>query len=210
MPQFSFDPENITARDAKVSRDRLLKLAALLAEIPTRRFNYDTWVGDGFKGAQDLSCGTTACALGWACTVPAFRKLGLELEVETSTRDEYNDKGDFVEVKSYQATPVCPSPGKTRAGNPKKLYAYEAGQEIFRLSEEQAGFLFTPGVEYGGRTGPGGDDEETGEERTATARQVARHIIKFVEKYRTPGKPFYAKDDENNPKYPEYIDSLCD
>ena len=62
-----------------VSKRRLLKLADFLDRLPPKRFNYATWVGGDWDGRQDLSCGTTACALGWACTIPAFRRLGLRL-----------------------------------------------------------------------------------------------------------------------------------
>jgi hypothetical protein len=57
----------------------LLTLADFLAELPPERFNYESWVGEDWDGKPDLSCGTTACALGWACTMPAFRRLGATL-----------------------------------------------------------------------------------------------------------------------------------
>lgn len=63
----------------KVHAQRLLKLAKFLDELPEERFDLATWVGRSWKGKQDLSCGTTACALGWACTIPEFRKLGARL-----------------------------------------------------------------------------------------------------------------------------------
>lgn len=68
-----------------VYRKRLLALADFLDELDPNRFDYKVWVGyngqmtweDGMEAFQD--CGTTACALGWACTMPKFRKLGLDL-----------------------------------------------------------------------------------------------------------------------------------
>ena len=63
-----------------VGNRRLLKLADLLDALPDERFQFHHWVDeDTYKGKPDLSCGTTACALGWATTIPAFRKLGLRL-----------------------------------------------------------------------------------------------------------------------------------
>ncbi len=59
--------------------DRLLLLADFLDKLPPERFNYAAWVGHDWKEMEDLSCGTTACALGWAATMPEFRKLGLRL-----------------------------------------------------------------------------------------------------------------------------------
>lgn len=58
---------------------RLLVLADFLDRLPWHRFDLTSWVGCAWKGAQDLSCGTTACALGWAATIPEFRDLGLRL-----------------------------------------------------------------------------------------------------------------------------------
>ena len=57
----------------------LLKLADLLEKLPAKRFDYSRWVGRDWAGASDLSCGTVACALGWATTMPALRRRGLRL-----------------------------------------------------------------------------------------------------------------------------------
>ena len=58
---------------------RLLKWAEFLEQLPPKRWDYGHWVGKSWQGAPDLSCGTTACALGWACTIHSFRKLGLRM-----------------------------------------------------------------------------------------------------------------------------------
>lgn len=65
--------------DFETGNARLLKLADFLETLPRKRFDYDTWVGNDWKGAPDLSCGTTACALGWATTMPELRAEGLHL-----------------------------------------------------------------------------------------------------------------------------------
>lgn len=62
-----------------IGLNRILKLAAFVEKTPAKRFNFATIVGDNWGGLPDLSCGTTACALGWATTMPLFRKLGLHL-----------------------------------------------------------------------------------------------------------------------------------
>ena len=62
-----------------IGNRRLLKLAAFLRTVPRSRFDYSVFVGGDWAGAQDLSCGTQACALGWAATMPTFRRLGLYL-----------------------------------------------------------------------------------------------------------------------------------
>jgi hypothetical protein len=60
--------------------DLLLLLADRLDEVPVKQFFYGSWVGSDWGGKADLSCGTTACAGGWATTIPALRKLGLVLD----------------------------------------------------------------------------------------------------------------------------------
>lgn len=63
--------------NTQTSHRRLLKLASFLDKLPRKRFDYTRWVGDDWDDKQDLSCGTTACALGWAAAMPEFRRLGL-------------------------------------------------------------------------------------------------------------------------------------
>lgn len=66
-------------------RDRIATLRDYLRdEVKDARFNLATWVGcesAPWRGMQDLSCGTTACAMGWAATIPSFQALGLHLKV---------------------------------------------------------------------------------------------------------------------------------
>lgn len=59
---------------------RLMMLADKLASLPKERFDFKHWVGSDWKGKKDLSCGTTACSFGWACTIPALQKAGLKLD----------------------------------------------------------------------------------------------------------------------------------
>jgi len=55
----------------------LRELAALLDSLPADRFDYAMWVGNSWQGNEALSCGTTACAAGWATTLPNYRAAGL-------------------------------------------------------------------------------------------------------------------------------------
>lgn len=67
-----------------MNRERLTILATFLATIPPERFDLGTWAGNDkihWGGEKDLSCGTTACAMGWAATIPEFQALGLHLEI---------------------------------------------------------------------------------------------------------------------------------
>lgn len=97
-------------------RQRLLKLAAFLEELPRKRFDYDQWVGFSWKGNPALSCGTTACAMGWATTIPAFRRLGLRL----------SDDGYPINVRT----------GET--------FAVSVAADLFGVDDSDAHFLFVP------------------------------------------------------------------
>lgn len=135
----------------RVGMRRLLKLATFLEKLPRRRFDYGSWAGTDWKGSSDLSCGTTACALGWATTIPAFRRLGLKLVWADDGPDEYP-----------YPRPVC-----------HQHYSEEAATKVFNLNSEEARFLFLP-LEVNSVQNwksPG---------NRASPKQVARHIRRFV------------------------------
>jgi hypothetical protein len=61
-----------------MNKERLLVLANFLEkDVPDDQFDMSIWVEDAWEGAQDLSCGAAACAIGWCPQVPAFKDLGL-------------------------------------------------------------------------------------------------------------------------------------
>jgi hypothetical protein len=70
-----------------VNSKRLLKLAKFLeTKVPKGRFNYEVVFSRysvKFKGGPE--CGTAACAMGWACSIPEFKKLGLKPAEEMPT-----------------------------------------------------------------------------------------------------------------------------
>lgn len=78
-----------------MNKERLLFLAAFLETVPKEKFDLSDWRsnnnGDGFYSLyvpdENLinGCGTTACAVGWACSLPEFNKQGLY----------YNSDGDI-------------------------------------------------------------------------------------------------------------------
>lgn len=136
---------------------RLLVLAEFLEKLPGERFDYSVWVGVDWQGKSDLSCGTSACALGWAATIPEFQHLGLRLARE---------RGDT------GAGFVC-------LGEPRKdmaLYSQSmrAARELFNVTTLEAEYLFHP--DHGD---PNGSDEFSPPE-DATASEVAAHIRRFV------------------------------
>lgn len=141
----------MTEREIKVFNRRLLKLADKLDEVPRNRFNYGSWVGDDWGGKPNLSCGTKACALGWATTMPEFRRLGLKLN--------YYGEPYLKEEKG----------GATTGRNPgDKNYHYSDTQDvedvILRLFGNGCLHLFFP---------------QSGE-MSLTAKQVAKKIRRFV------------------------------
>lgn len=148
-----------------VYKNRLLKLADFLEKLPRKKFDYDHWAGRDWEGKCDLSCGTTDCALGWATTMPLFRRLGLRLGFEPN-------KGPYPQIIYGQC---------------KNHYA--ATKNIFNLTNDDTNFLFIPWLyrnistpwlveyqsDYFAKTFPSGL-------KLATPKQVARHIINYVEK----------------------------
>ena len=61
-------------------------------------FNLATWVGNDdvpWEGKDDLSCGTSACAMGWATTIPEFKEMGLRLEQTTRNGQGFIAFGEF-------------------------------------------------------------------------------------------------------------------
>lgn len=147
---------------------RLLKLADFLDKLPPKRFNYCKWVGDDWRGAKDLSCGTTACALGWATTIPQFRKLGLFLRPEDACISSVYKR---FEVACQQGGAILES----KEADMKGGYSHPAAaaKEVFGLSYDEYTFVFVPAESLEGF-------EEESPADSASAKEVATHIRKFV------------------------------
>jgi hypothetical protein len=78
-----------------ITRARCETLRDFLYQVPTETpFDMSSWVGNDevpWGGDPDLSCGTSACAVGLGTTIPAFRAAGLRLV--------QNDEGGSVEYE---------------------------------------------------------------------------------------------------------------
>lgn len=110
----------------KAVRTRRLKtLYQVMGGIPASVINMDNWRNDQFCGNPDDTelidsaktspgCGTTACALGWACAYPTFKRAGLQWG-KYRQAPQYDDKTNF-----------------------------EAGAAFFGITEGQAEALFSP------------------------------------------------------------------
>ena len=139
---------------------RLLALANKLDTVPRKQFNICKWVGHDWKGKPDLSCGTVACAMGWATTMPLFRKLGLRLDLAP-------DPAVWADVVI-----------KTKSGVYVARDGYESARTLFDIDDDTATSLFS-GSEYR-------RDERTGEVDTqeVTPKRVAKKIRKVVAEYK--------------------------
>lgn len=94
----------------KMRLDRLETLAKHLETVPPETFNLKAW-----------KCGTTACAMGHACSIPKFRQAGLKL----------------TEILVWMTEPMLSPEFKGRGG-------FEAAEFFFGLNEDEALFLFDP------------------------------------------------------------------
>jgi len=97
---------------------RILRLADFVEKLPRKRFDFRHFVGGDWKGDKELSCGTTACALGWSTAIIYFRRLGLSIR----SRGEY--KGQVV-LKG-------------------KLGYQRIADKVFGITEQEFNQLFIP------------------------------------------------------------------
>ena len=100
----------------KMNKERLLVLADFLeTSVPKERFDLDEWVGD-VEGDPELDpktleykpCGTSACASGWAATIPNFQKAGFVLVVDNGDLSpSYRGKLGWEAVASFFGLTDC-------------------------------------------------------------------------------------------------------
>lgn len=143
---------------------RLLKLAEFLDRLPPKRFDYSIWVGEDWQGAQDLSCGTTGCALGWAAAMPEFQKLGVKLVGQSLMSVQLEEA---VRAEAERRPPnltECMAWAKVIWPDKKCSESFDTAAELFGLEGYEATDLFTP----------------ESNEYKATPKYVAKKIRKFV------------------------------
>lgn len=92
---------------------RLQTLVDFLKTVEPNRFHLDYWrynheLND-YENFDEVTCvtdeelkngcGTTACAMGWACTIPEFQQSGLTYKVDSIGGDVcYTDKGKHIPI----------------------------------------------------------------------------------------------------------------
>lgn len=83
-----FEPCTLTAEAVRLFR----LLSARLRDINPDRFDLDAWYD---KKYGNIGCGTTACAMGYACLMPEFNEVGLR----PSRRDALTAGHGFPELR---------------------------------------------------------------------------------------------------------------
>jgi len=97
-----------------MNKERLKILADFLKTVPEQGFDLATWVS---LGDTPNRCGTTGCAMGWACQIPVFKADGLRII-------EYVD-GMYVPEFDLS-------------------YGFSASARFFEIALDQALYLFQP------------------------------------------------------------------
>lgn len=96
-------------------RQRLLRLAKKLETIPANKFNMDHWMHKDISDYNDYAtredvngpeqlikdCKTVACACGWGCTLPSFKKAGLRFDIEHQEIAYRNFRGYHAAAKFF-------------------------------------------------------------------------------------------------------------
>ena len=125
--------DEVTKARLKLRKERLAKLVQhLLTLPPTVTFDMNEWASHtkDHKPTAGNYCGTTACVLGHAATIPQFQRAGLKL---TWKRDSDGGWEGLINGK--------------RGRSPVK-----SGKRFFLLTDEEANQLFLPDYtpsEYG-------------------------------------------------------------
>lgn len=109
-----------------MNKERLLKLADFLDTLDPNRFYYGSFVGDDWQGRPDLSCGTTACAVGWAST--------LDIGVPKMVKARAEDGHGFYEKYGFGDDLAC---------------GFEAAKAAFDISSGESYYLFAPNERLG-------------------------------------------------------------
>ena len=101
------------SRKAKGRITKLIKFMRSLPKSANRHFDMGYWFrhnGDHELEAHHVTasmlrdCGTTACVLGWACTIPSFRRKGLKMPVGLRSHQEILRMGSEFFGLNYEQT----------------------------------------------------------------------------------------------------------
>ena len=88
--------------------ERLEHLKEILSKVPVNQFDLGVWIvgaKDNGKKFEQLigGCGTSACAIGWACTDEDFNKQGLHYSIDEDELEEA--KEGFIKFEEVTGFP---------------------------------------------------------------------------------------------------------
>ncbi len=87
-----------------MNTERLSELLKMLGTIPNDNLDLDTWTFEDPKDKsqqQLIDCGTTCCAIGWACSHPTFMSQGLHWSGETAPSPTYLEHSAWGAVEAF-------------------------------------------------------------------------------------------------------------
>jgi hypothetical protein len=137
---------------------RLDLLELLAKKLETQPpFDLTRWVGNSWQGKPDLSCGTTACSLGHATTIPEIAALGLRLirfSFHDYRRGNSTTNGGYVSLGKLDDDEILAN-----------AISLNSAAEVFGITMRDARYLFYP---------------DCGLHASATALEAAAHIRRFI------------------------------
>jgi hypothetical protein len=151
----------VTRDDEKkpaIGLERLRTLYAVMHGLPDERVNLMEWRRLNYRSSPGIkdttllygSCGTVACAVGWACAYPAFKKQGL----------------------AYDGL------GPTYKQGLDKYYDWVAVKKFFEVSDEEASYLFTPvTLSHPGKLEPKSSIRKNETHRQKVLRRIRVHLV---------------------------------
>lgn len=141
-----------------MNTEALTKLADFLDTLPTSRFNFRRYFGHDWTPEQ---CGTTACALGWATTIPEF-KMSL-YRASDHTDFCHPGRSDGIGVNGDAWETVC-----------------AATLHTFDLTPEETQYLFVPDIDHDYHDISARPCQQYALTQKATPKHVAEHIRDFI------------------------------
>lgn len=96
-------------------KERLTLLADFLMEVPVKQFEMFAWRAGRDCDDETLmqhKCGTSACAVGWACAMPEFKAEGLHYALNGPVYgpdDAWNAVRMFFGLQYHEATALFSS-----------------------------------------------------------------------------------------------------
>ena len=87
-----------------MNTERLLELLKMLGTIPNDNLDLSSWTFEDPKDKSQqhlIDCGTTCCAVGWACSHPPFIDEGLHWSYEYDHTPTYLEHSTWDAVEAF-------------------------------------------------------------------------------------------------------------